>query len=298
MIPFVRDFEFKYGRADQVSPLIRRIVANNPGPFTFTGTGTYIVGHGEVAVIDPGPDLPEHLEAILAALKGETVKAILVTHNHADHSPLANPLKRATGAVTYGCPLAHAPVHHDIKVEDEEDASFIADVNLCAGGMVEGLGWTFRAIPTPGHTSNHICYALNEENALFSGDHIMGWSTTVIVPPDGDMDDYFASLDLISSLHFATLWPTHGPPITHPGPFIAAYKTHRLEREKQILELVSRGLATISELVPVMYAAVDKRLHPAAAQSVMAHMIRLVQTGAILCSDDPLRPDSRFELTA
>ncbi len=298
MIPFVRDFEFAYGEPDQVSPLIRRVIARNPGPFTFTGTGTYIIGRGEVAVIDPGPDLPEHLEAILNAVEGETVRAILVTHNHADHSPLARPLQDATGAVTYGCPLAHVPAAVLVKVEDEHDLGFVADENLCGGGTVAGPGWTFDAIPTPGHTSNHICYGLREENALFSGDHIMGWSTTVIVPPDGEMGDYYASLDKVAALNFSTLWPTHGPPITQPAPFIAAYKAHRLEREQQILTLLARGMSTIGEMVPVMYAAVDKRLHPAAAQSVLAHMIHLVRTGAVAAGGDAVMLSSRFRIVA
>ncbi len=297
MIPFVRDFDFEYGKSDAVSPLIRRVIARNPGPFTFTGTGTYIVGQGEVAVIDPGPDLPEHLDAILAATRGERVSAILVTHNHADHSPLAGPLKQATGAVTYGCPLAHAPSAMTVKVEDDHDLGFVADVNLCGGGQVAGPGWTFEAIPTPGHTSNHICYALKEENALFSGDHVMGWSTTVIVPPDGDMGDYYASLDRIAQRGFSTLWPTHGPPITEPAPFIAAYKSHRQTREVQITTLMARGLTTIGEMVPVMYAAVDKRLHPAASQSVLAHMLHLVRTGVIASEDARPGLASAFRLT-
>jgi len=298
MIPFVRDFEFEYGRADQVSPLIRRVIANNPGPFTFTGTGTYIVGHGEVAVIDPGPDLPEHLEAILAAVNGETVRAILVTHNHADHSPLAGPLQQATGAPTYGCPMRHPPGAMAVKVEDDHDLGFVADHELCGGGVVSGPGWTLEAIPTPGHTSNHVCYALREENALFSGDHIMGWSTTVIVPPDGDMDAYFHSLDRIAARQFTTLWPTHGPPVREPASFIEAYKNHRLERERQILEMLSRGLGTIGDMVPVMYAAVDKRLYPAAAQSVLAHMIRLAGEGVIASSDLQPGLTSLYRLSA
>jgi len=288
MIPFVRDITFDYGLPDQVSPLIRRVVANNPSPFSYLGTGTYIVGHGEVAVIDPGPALPEHLDAILAAVAGETVKAILVTHNHSDHSPLARPLAERTGAPTYGCPMSHAPVQPSLAVDDEHDAAFVADVNVCAGGLIEGKGWTFEAIPTPGHTSNHVCYALREENALFSGDHIMGWSTTVIAPPDGDMGAYFQSLDKIQARGFSTLWPTHGPPITEPGPFIEAYRAHRLDRENQILAQLAAGHSRIPEMVPVMYAAVDKRLHPAAAMSVLAHMVHLVRTGRVVSSEaDP-----------
>lgn len=296
MIPFVRDFKFEYGRCDQVSPLIRRVIADNPGPFTFTGTGTYIVGHGEVAVIDPGPPLSDHLEAILRAVEGERVSAIVVTHNHADHSPLAADLKRETGAVTYGCPMAHAPARAAVKVEDEHDGAFVADVNLCDGGEVSGPGWTLQAVPTSGHTSNHLCYALKEENALFSGDHIMGWSTTVIVPPDGDMGAYYESLDRVRRGGYATLWPTHGPPVTDPGPFIDAYRAHRKEREAQILSILARGPASIAEMVPVMYAAVDPRLHPAAAQSVLAHLINMARTGEVACEDHEPGARSVFSL--
>lgn len=294
-IPFVRDFTFEYGVADQVSPLIRRVVANNPGPFTFRGTGTYIVGAGEVCVIDPGPDDPAHLQAILAATKGEKITAILVTHNHADHSPLAGPLQKATGAVTYGCPLSHPPGQAEVQMDDEHDLAFTADVNVCGGATIAGPGWTFEAIPTPGHTSNHMAYALLEENALFTGDHIMGWSTTVIIPPDGDMGDYYASLDRVAVRNFATLWPTHGPPVTDPAPFIAAYKAHRLDRERQILEQITAGHDRISEMVPVMYAAVDPRLHPAAAQSVLSHLIHLTKTG-VVTTDGPPSLRSVFRL--
>ena len=175
MIPYVRQFAFRYGETAQVSPLIRRVVANNPGPFTFTGTGTYIVGQGEVAVIDPGPDLPEHLAALLKAVAGERITAILITHHHADHSPLAAALKAATGAPVYGCAVAepHGPDDTGVTMEAGHDLGFTPDVSVCAGGVVAGPGWTLEAIPTPGHTSNHICFALKEENALFSGSCIL-----------------------------------------------------------------------------------------------------------------------------
>ena len=286
-IPFVREFEFEYGKPDQVSPLIRRVIANNPGPFTFRGTGTYIIGKGEVAVIDPGPDDATHLAAILAATADETITTILVTHNHADHSPLAIALKAATGAVTYGCPLGHAPGKADVQMDDEHDTGFVADIDVCGGAVIEGPGWTFEAIPTPGHTSNHIAYALLEENALFCGDHIMGWSTTVIVPPDGHMGAYYDSLDRIAERNFTTLWPTHGPPITDPAPFIYAYKAHRIDRERQILDQLAQGHSLIAQMIPVMYAAVDPRLHPAAAQSVLAHLIHLVRTGVVRADGPP-----------
>ena len=286
MIPYVRDLEFEYGRVDQVSPLIRRVIANNPGPFTYLGTGTYIVGRGQVAVIDPGPDMPEHLDAILAAIPGEQVSHILVTHHHSDHSPLARALKAATGAPVYGCAVARPAVEGEVKLEAGYD-NFTPDISVCGGAVVEGAGWTVEAIPTPGHTSNHICYALREENALFSGDHIMGWSTTVITPPDGDMGDYLASLDLVKARGFTTLWPTHGPPITDVTPFIEAYAEHRRDRERQILGELAAGETRIKAMVPRLYASVDQRLWPAAAHSVLAHMLELVKTGQVTCAGAP-----------
>ncbi|HEY5105453.1 MAG TPA: MBL fold metallo-hydrolase [Caulobacteraceae bacterium] len=286
MIPYVKNIVFDYGVCEQVSPLIRRVIANNPGPFTFTGTGTYIVGQGDVAVIDPGPDMPDHLDAILRATQGERVTHILVTHHHLDHSPLARPLAAATGAPIYGCAVARPPVTDDVVVEAGYDA-FTPDISVCGGAMIAGAGWTIEAIPTPGHTSNHICYGLTEENALFSGDHIMGWSTTVITPPDGDMGDYLASLELIKARGFSTLWPTHGPPVREVTPFIAAYIAHRREREAQIIAELAAGESTIEGMVPRMYAAVDPRLYPAAARSVLAAMIELVRAGRVACDGPP-----------
>jgi glyoxylase-like metal-dependent hydrolase (beta-lactamase superfamily II) len=286
MIPYVRELEFEYGRCDRVSPLIRRVIANNPGPFTYLGTGTYIVGDGEVAVIDPGPDIADHLRAILDATAGERVSHILVTHHHLDHSPLARPLAVATGAVIHGCAVAATPVEGEVKLEAGYD-QFTPNVSVCGGAVIQGAGWTIEAIPTPGHTSNHICYALAEENALFSGDHIMGWSTTVITPPDGDMGDYLASLEAVKARRFATLWPTHGPPVTDVTPFIDAYIEHRRERERQILARLAAGDTRIKAMVPVIYVAIDPRLHPAAAHSVLAQMIELVRSGKVTCEGRP-----------
>jgi glyoxylase-like metal-dependent hydrolase (beta-lactamase superfamily II) len=287
-IPYVRELEFAYGRCDHVSPLIRRVIANNPGPFTYLGTGTYIIGHDEVAVIDPGPDDPEHLAAILAATHGERITHIAITHHHSDHSPLAGPLKAATGATIYGCAVAaHAEDDGGVRMEAGHDFAFTPDVSLCGGGEIAGPGWTLEAIPTPGHTSNHLCFALPEENACFTGDHIMGWSTTVITPPDGDMSDYLESLRRIRARGFSTLWPTHGPPIREVDAFIAAYLEHRQERIDQILNALQAGPARIGDLVPRLYADVDPRLHPAAARSMLAAMIHLVREGKLKADGEP-----------
>ena len=294
VIPYVREIDIEYGRCDKVSPLIRRVTANNPGPFTYMGTGTYIVGRGEVAVIDPGPDMGEHLEAIHAAIPGERVSHILVTHHHIDHSPLAKPLSQSTGARVWGRAVAGPIVEDAVKLEAGYDR-FTPDIPLAGGEVIEGDGWTFEAIHTPGHTSNHICYALREENALFSGDHIMGWSTTVVTPPDGNMGDYLRSLQRVRERDFATLWPTHGPPIRDVTPFLEAYAAHRLDRERQILGRLAAGDTRIKAMVPVIYAAVDPRLHPAAAHSVLAHMIELVKSGRVVAEGSPAL-DSEYRL--
>jgi glyoxylase-like metal-dependent hydrolase (beta-lactamase superfamily II) len=295
MIPFVRELDFEYGRCDRVSPLVRRVIARNPGPFTYTGTGVYVVGHGEVAVIDPGPDQPEHFEALKSALRGERVTHVLVTHHHLDHSPLAHPLARAFGAEVHGLPAPGPHVSDAPALEEGGDDRFRPDVALADGDVIRGPGWTLEAITTPGHTSNHVCFALKEENALFSGDHVMGWSTTVITPPDGDMGDYFASLDKVKARGFQTLWPTHGAPVREVGPFIDAYIAHRRAREAQIVEALAAGFTTIKAMVPSLYAAVDPRLHPAAAHSVLAHMIQLVREGRVVTAGAP-RLDAEYRL--
>ena len=281
VIPFVRDMDFAYGEAAQVSPLVRRVIARNPGPFTFTGTGTYLVGRGEVAVIDPGPDDPAHLRALLQALDGERVTAILITHTHLDHSPLAAALAEATGAPVHGLPAPRTP-EASIRLDEGHDHNFRPDILAADGRVISGPGWSLEAVTTPGHASNHVCYALAEENALFSGDHVMGWSTTVVSPPDGDMADYLASLDKVAARGFSTLWPTHGPPVREVEPFLAAYRAHRIQREDQILSAVARGRALIPDMVREIYADVDPRLHPAAAHSVLAHLIKLVREGRVV----------------
>ena len=293
-IPFVREIEFEYGAVDQVSPLIRRVVAHNPGPFTYTGTGTYIVGRGEVAVIDPGPALPEHVGAILAALEGETITHQIITHTHLDHSPATRLLAEATGAPTYGYG-PHGSGRDEITAEEGGDHDFTPDVTLRDGDVIEGAGWTLSAVHTPGHTSNHLCFALAGEDALFSGDHVMGWSTSVISPPDGDMADYFASLRKLLGRDDRVYWPTHGPPITDPKPFVQAFIAHREDRERQILDCLGRGVGRIPRMVEVMYADVDRGLYPAAARSVLAHLVHMVGDGRAAC-DGPTGEGSVYKI--
>lgn len=289
MIPFVPMPAFEYGQTEVVSPLIRRVIANNPGPFTFTGTGTYIVGRAGVgagvAVIDPGPLDEAHLAALLRAVEGQTVSHVLVTHTHRDHAPLARPFAAAVGAPILAAPAART-VHVAASLDEEDDETFHPDIILNGGERLAGDGWTIEAMATPGHASNHLAFILAEENALFSGDHVMGWSTTVVAPPDGDMAAYMASLDAVIARDFATLWPTHGAPITEPGPYLAAYRAHRLGREAQIFARLVAGDRTIAQIVPVLYAAVDSRLWPAASLSVWAHLIGLVRQGSAIAEPE------------
>ncbi len=275
-----RTLEFDYGVVDQVSPLIRRVIARNPSAFTFYGTGTYIVGRGTVAVIDPGPDLAAHVDALTAALDGETVSHLVVTHTHRDHSPATRHLKAATGAASYGFG-PHGGARGEPKVEEGADYAFAPDHRITDGAALEGPGWTLEAVHTPGHTSNHLCFRLREENALFSGDHVMGWSTTVISPPDGDMGAYMASLRKLALRAEATYWPTHGGPIREPARFVRQLLNHRKLREAAILGCIDEGVETIPAMVARLYRDVDPALHAAAARTVLSHLIHLAETGRV-----------------
>jgi glyoxylase-like metal-dependent hydrolase (beta-lactamase superfamily II) len=293
-VPFVKEIEFEYGEVDQVSPMIRRVIAQNPGPFTYKGTGTYIIGRGNVAIIDPGPLDDAHIAATLKAVEGETVTHILVTHTHRDHSPAAAPVKEATGAPTYGYG-PHGGDRKGVKVEEGGDFDFMPDHVIKDGGVIEGDGWTFDAVHTPGHTSNHLCFALREENALFSGDHIMGWSTSIISPPDGDMADYMVSLRKLLDRDDSVFWPTHGPPIRDTKPFVESFIQHRQRREDQILECIADGQDTIQAMVPIIYINARPQLHKAAARSVLAHLIHMKVEGKVTCDGDA-EPDTVFGL--
>jgi glyoxylase-like metal-dependent hydrolase (beta-lactamase superfamily II) len=293
-IPFDRSFDAPYGDVQRLSPMVSRLLAKNPSPFTFRGTGVYLVGADEaardIAVIDPGPLLPKHLAALKRAIAGKHVTHILVTHTHSDHSPAAKPLKEWTGAKTYGFGPHGSGRDDGIKVEEGGDRDFVPDVTVRDGETVAGNGFTFDCVYAPGHTSNHMCYALREEKALFTGDHVMGWSTTVVAPPDGDMAQYMASLRKLLARDDRILYPTHGAPITDPAPFLRAYLDHRLEREAQILACLRGGVNTIPEIVARLYADVDQRLHPAAARSVLAHLIQLEAQGRVSRDGDRYFP--------
>jgi glyoxylase-like metal-dependent hydrolase (beta-lactamase superfamily II) len=299
-IPFRRDIEIEYGAAQTLTPLIRRVVARNPSPFTFKGTGTYIVGHRQVAIIDPGPDIAAHIDALLAALRAETVTHILITHTHLDHSPAAAAIKQATGAKTYGfgphgSGRAEDRSGVDGVTEEGGDHAFAPDIVMRDGDAVEGPGWRLAAVHTPGHTSNHLCFALPEERTLFSGDHVMGWSTSVIAPPDGDMAAYMRSLDKLLRRDDAVYWPTHGPSIPDPKPFVRAFIAHRHERAQAILDRLAQGDEAIPAIVAQVYVGLDPRLKGAAARSVLAHLVELVETGKV-ASDGPPTLAARYRL--
>ncbi len=284
-IAFRRDFAFEYGVAETISPLIRRVVARNPSPFTFKGTGTYVVGRGRVAVIDPGPALANHIDAVLDTLRGETIEHILITHTHLDHSPAAAAVKRATGARTHG--FGPHGTTSDVTGEEGADRSFVPDVILRDGDVMTGPDWRITAVHTPGHTSNHLCYALAEERVLFSGDHVMGWSTSVIAPPDGSLGDYMRSLEKLLARNDAVYWPTHGPAIPDPKAHVRAFLSHREERTVQILQRLSAGDTEIPKMVEAIYVGLAPALRRAAARSVLAHLIDLVATGRVECDGAP-----------
>jgi glyoxylase-like metal-dependent hydrolase (beta-lactamase superfamily II) len=288
-IRFDLSLEPHYGIAERLTGRIQRLLANNPGPFTFRGTGVYILGAGSrVAVIDPGPDLPDHVEALKRALNGRAVSHILVTHTHNDHSPAARPLKEWSGARTYG----FGPHQEGSDVEEGGDRFFAPDMRVRDGDVIAGEGFTITCVHTPGHTANHMCYALVEEKALFSGDHVMGWSTSVIAPPDGNMGDYLKSLEKLITRNDAILYPTHGSPVSEPQSLLRAYLAHRRMREAQILVSLKRGEDTISVLVAQLYADLAPALRPAAALTIRAHLKHLIEQGRAV------QEDGRYRATA
>jgi glyoxylase-like metal-dependent hydrolase (beta-lactamase superfamily II) len=297
---FNRDLDAQPGRVDVIGPGIRRVLAPNPGPFTFLGTGTYIVGEGRhVAVIDPGPKDDAHINALVDALAGETVSHIFVTHTHADHSPAARPLQERVGGTIVGCaphpaedmaayaryvekkktrpgdPASTDESTSEDHTEEPFDAEHVADTQLFDGEVVSTPGWTLEAVATPGHIANHLCFAFREANTLFSGDHVMAWSTSVVSPPAGDLVDYLASLNKVLRRSESTYWPTHGPAVTDPQTFVTGLIEHRHHRTAQVLAQLATGPKTIPQLVTEMYLGLDDRLVKAAGRSVLSHLLAL-----------------------
>jgi len=286
-IPYRRKLEFAYGESEQVAPGIRRVIAENPSPFTLYGTGTYILGTGSVAVVDPGPADPAHIRAITKALEGETISHILVTHTHMDHSPGCALLKQHTQAPTYAYgPHGAGKLEEGVQVEEGGDMEFVPDELVADGDIIQGGDWSVECVYTPGHTSNHMCFALRESKSLFTGDHVMGWSTSIISPPDGDMAAYMASLELLLERDDEAYWPTHGPVIDEPKPHVQAFIDHRNEREAQILRCIDDGVGQIAEMVPLMYKDTPEFMYPAAARSVFAAIEYMVGKKELVASGE------------
>lgn len=290
-ITFDKSFDLEPGRAEEIAPGIRRIVADNPGPFTFKGTLTYILGRGKVAIIDPGPDDESHVKAVLDALRGETVTHIFVTHTHRDHSPATPAIKVATGAAVYaeGPHRPSRPLHagEAPRMEASNDTDFRPDHALADGDVVEGDGFALEAVTTPGHTANHMAFAVKGTDILFSGDHVMGWSTTIVAPPDGAMSDYMTSLDKLTRRHEAVYLPGHGGAIPEAKRFVSGLILHRKAREASILHRLSKGATDIATIVRAVYIGLDPRLVKAAGFSVLAHMEDLVARGAVATDGPP-----------
>ena len=267
-----------YAYPEQLEPGIARLLARNPSPFTYFGTQTYLVGDEELVVIDPGPDMPEQVDAILAAINGRNLVAIACTHTHRDHSPASRALKAATGALIIGCaPLALESIGP--RADASFDKQYAPDTVLADGEAIELDGKSLIAVATPGHTSNHLCFAYGD--ALFTGDHVMGWSTTVVVPPDGDMAAYMRSLDKLRQRKDRIYYPAHGPAVTKPAQLVRGMMGHRLQRERQILKLIGERPRDISDIVANAYPGLDQRLVPAAGGSVLAHLVDLERRGLV-----------------
>jgi glyoxylase-like metal-dependent hydrolase (beta-lactamase superfamily II) len=290
-LTFDKAFDLAPGRVEEVVPGVRRIVADNPGPFTFKGTLTYILGRGKVAIIDPGPEDENHIKAVLDAVRGETVTHIFVTHTHRDHSPATPAIKAATGATVYaeGPHRAARPLNagEAPRMEASNDTDFRPDHALADGDVVSGDGWSLEAVTTPGHTANHMAFALKDSDLMFSGDHVMGWSTTIVAPPDGAMADYMSSLDKLTARKESVYLPGHGGAIREAPRFVAGLILHRKAREASILHRLGKGATDIATIVRAVYIGLDPRLVRAAGFSVLAHIEDLVARGAVATDGPP-----------
>ena len=296
-LDFNRTFDPRYGEAVEAAPNVRRLTAPNSGPFTFTGTNSFIIGEGRVAILDPGPDDPGHVRALLDAVAGEKLEAILVSHTHRDHSPGARILREATGApvLAAGPHVAARPLQagETNRLDASADHDFMPDEILADGVQIDVGDVRLEAVATPGHTANHLAFALPEAGILFSGDHVMAWSTTIVAPPDGAMGDYMASLERLLARDEQLYLPAHGGPVTDPARYVRGLRAHRKMRERAILERLQKGDRTIAGIVQNIYRDVDPNLHGAAALSVLAHLEELVARG-LVSANGAVRLDSAF----
>ncbi|MEK1855306.1 MAG: MBL fold metallo-hydrolase [Phyllobacterium sp.] len=288
---FDSTFAPRYGEAIDIAANVKRITVNNPSPFTFHGTNSYLVGKETLALIDPGPIDDAHHATLLRVIAGRPVSHIFVSHTHRDHSPLATVMKDELGAILVAeGPHRPARALHigEVNLLDASgDTEFVPDVLVPDDMLIEGDGWALRAIHTPGHTANHVVFALEGTGILFSADHVMAWATSIVAPPDGSMSDYMASLDRLSQRHDRVYFPGHGGPVTKPKTFVRGLKAHRKMRERAIIERVKAGDRTIADMVRVIYRETDPRLHGAAALSVLAHLEDLVDRGLVQTGGNP-----------
>ncbi|MBX3552067.1 MAG: MBL fold metallo-hydrolase [Pseudolabrys sp.] len=300
-IPFNKKLDLAPETVDEPVPGVRRVMCDNPGPFTFKGTMSYIVGRGKVAIIDPGPDDERHVKALLDAVRGETVTHIVVTHTHRDHSPAVPAIKAATGATVYaeGPHRAARPLHigEMNPLDSSGDRDFKPDIAVADGDVIEGDGWALESVATPGHTANHMAFALKDRDILFAGDHVMGWSTSIVAPPDGAMSDYMGSLSKLSERPEQLYFPGHGPAIPDAVRFVAYYRLHRRAREDSILHWLAKGETDIPTIARASYIGIDPRLLKAAGLSVLAHLEDLVARGIVVTADGgPPSIDARYRL--
>jgi glyoxylase-like metal-dependent hydrolase (beta-lactamase superfamily II) len=292
MLVFDRNFDPRHGEAVAVAPGVRRVTATNEGPFTFRGTNTFLIGASDVTVLDPGPDDPMHLEAILAAVGDGRVERILLSHSHRDHAAGAMPLQERTGApVLAGIARRVSPKSGEPRLGSEPQSGFAPDRVLADAELIEGNGYRLEAIATPGHAADHLAFALSGTRVLFSGDHVMGWSTSVVAPPDGSMADYVASLDRLLARSEDVYLPAHGGVIADAATYVRRLRTHRLEREAAILRALRQGWTTIPEIVAKVYGELDPRLGGAAGLSTLAHLEDLIARGLVAdeCTTDATR---------
>ena len=299
-VPFDKSFDLVPGTPKKVAPGVRALVANNPGPFTFKGTVSYIVGRGKVAIVDPGPDDDAHIDALLDAVRGETVTHIFVTHTHRDHSPAVPKVKAATGAKVFaeGPHRLARPLHigETRRLDASADMDFRPDVALADGETVSGDGWTLEAVTTPGHTANHMAFAFKENDLLFAGDHVMAWSTTIVAPPDGAMSDYMTSLQKLARRSETAYLPGHGAPVRDAPRYVEFLIEHRHGREASILHRLGKGPADVPTIVKAVYIGLDPRLAGAAALSTLAHLEDLAARG-IVATDGPPSITGTYRLT-
>lgn len=290
-IDFDMEFSPAYGHAVPVADGVLRLTVNNPSPFTFHGTNSYIVGQSTLAIIDPGPDDEAHFDTLMKAIDGRAVSHIFVSHTHRDHSPLARRLKDATGALTVAeGPHRASRVLHAGEINpfsESADTDFMPDIAIADGGVIEGDGWSLSAIHTPGHTANHSAFALDGTGIVFSADHVMAWATTIVAPPDGSMADFMASIEKLLARKDRIYFPGHGGPVREPASFLRGLRTHRRMRERAVMERIIAGDRLITDMVKTIYAKTDPRLHGAAALSVLAHIEDLLEKGRVATDGPP-----------